>query len=72
MLYGSGHSQAGECSHVETQLLERGTDIGYIQALLEHESSKTTERYTHVTKKGFERSKSPLDDLGLGPMPNGR
>ena len=49
-----------------THLLESGTDIRYIQTLLGHESSKTTERYTHVTKKGFERLRSPADDLGLG------
>ena len=49
-----------------THLLENGTDIRYIQTLLGHESSKTTERYTHVTKRGFERLRSPLDDLDLG------
>jgi site-specific recombinase XerD len=45
-----------------THLLERGTDIRYIQILLGHESSITTERYTHLTKKGFENIKSPLDN----------
>lgn len=44
-----------------THMLENGTDLRYIQTLLGHESSKTTERYTHVTKKGFENLKSPLD-----------
>lgn len=45
-----------------THLLERGTDIRYIQVLLGHNSSKTTERYTHLTKKGFENIVSPLDN----------
>lgn len=48
-----------------THLLEQGTDIRYIQVLLGHNSSRTTERYTHVTKKGFENIKSPLDNLGI-------
>lgn len=46
-----------------THLLERGTDIRYIQTLLGHESSITTERYTHVTNKGFESLISPLDNI---------
>lgn len=46
-----------------THLLERGTDIRYIQNLLGHENSKTTERYTHMTKKGFEKLLSPLDAI---------
>lgn len=46
-----------------THLLEHGTDLRYIQTLLGHESSKTTERYTQVTKKGFENLVSPLDRL---------
>ena len=39
--------------------------LRYIQALLGHNSSKTTEIYTHVTRKGFDKIKSPLDNLDL-------
>ena len=46
-----------------THLLESGTDLRYIQALLGHESSKTTERYTHVTTKGMAQIESPLDKM---------
>ena len=46
-----------------THLLEQGVDLRYIQQLLGHESTKTTERYTHMTRKGFAAIKSPLDQL---------
>ncbi|MFN3530249.1 MAG: tyrosine-type recombinase/integrase [Bacteroidia bacterium] len=48
-----------------THLLEQGTDLRYIQVLLGHKSSKTTELYTWVTKPAFDRLKSPLDSLDL-------
>lgn len=48
-----------------THLLENGTDIRYIQSLLGHESSITTEVYTHITTKGFDQIQSPLDKLNI-------
>lgn len=44
-----------------THLLEQGIDIRYIQELLGHKSSKTTEIYTHVTNKEISKIKNPLD-----------
>jgi len=48
-----------------THLLEMGTDLRYIQNLLGHQSSKTTEIYTHITVKGFDQIKNPLDRLDI-------
>ena len=55
-LHGLRHSYA-------THLLDAGTDLRYIQELLGHKSSKTTEIYTHVTEKSIQKIRSPFDDL---------
>ena len=46
-----------------THLLEKGVDIRYIKDILGHFDIKTTERYTHVSKRMLVNIVSPLDDL---------
>jgi integrase/recombinase XerD len=47
-----------------THLLERGTDIRVIQALLGHDKLDTTARYTRVATGMIANIESPLDTLG--------
>ncbi len=46
-----------------THLLEQGVDLRYIQSLLGHSSSKTTEIYTHVSATHIAKIENPLDRL---------
>jgi len=48
-----------------THLLESGTDLRYIQELLGHRSSRTTEIYTHVSIRSIQNIRSPYDELDL-------
>ncbi|WP_092437937.1 tyrosine-type recombinase/integrase [Williamwhitmania taraxaci] len=44
-------------------MLAADTHLRYIQELLGHKSSKTTEIYTHVSTIGLKKIRSPFDDL---------
>lgn len=46
-----------------THLLENGTDLRYIQEILGHSRSTTTEIYTHVSNKNIQKITSPFDNL---------
>jgi site-specific recombinase XerD len=55
-----------------THLLERGTDIRVIQALLGHEKLDTTARYTRVATGMIARIESPLDLLSQPRKKSGK
>jgi len=45
-------------------ITEQIKTLEYIQEFLVYSSSsKTTEIYTHITKKGWDKIKSPVDDF---------
>lgn len=48
-----------------THLLERGINLRYIQEILGHKSSRTTEIYTHINSSKLTQIRSPYDDLDI-------
>jgi integrase/recombinase XerD len=48
-----------------THLHENGLDIRYIQELLGHKSTRTTEIYTHVSRRNLIAVRSPIEDLDV-------
>ncbi|WP_316929255.1 tyrosine-type recombinase/integrase [Cyclobacterium qasimii] len=48
-----------------THLHEGRTDIRYIQELLGHQSSRTTEIYTHVSNREIKEIRSPIEDMDI-------
>lgn len=48
-----------------THLHETGLDIRYIQELLGHKSSRTTEIYTHVSRRNLIQVRSPIEDIDV-------
>jgi site-specific recombinase XerD len=53
-----------------THLLESGTDIRIIQALLGHRNVNTTARYAQVATSTIRGTASPLDRLRLEVTPS--
>ncbi len=48
-----------------THLHESGLDIRYIQELLGHKSTRTTEIYTHVSRRNLIQVRSPIEDIDV-------
>ena len=52
-----------------THLVEKGTSVRTIQALLGHRSLQTTERYTHLAANYLRQTQSPLDQIRKKEVP---
>ena len=57
-------SALSEASYA-THLHESGLDIRYIQELLGHKSTRTTEIYTHISRRNLFAIRSPIEDMEL-------
>ena len=60
------------CHSYATHLHESGLDIRYIPELLGHKSTRTTEIYTHVSRRNLILVRSTIEDMdvrqGRGPV----
>jgi len=50
---------------IHTYFLKCGIDLRYIQELLGHKGTKTTEIYTHVSISNISKIKSLLDNIDI-------